>query len=293
MCLAARSPASADAAASPAAVSGMSVRPVCLYSRLHSVSPCLITISLLIAPPAAAGPVGRRTCRSPDLSPKVRTVSRRGHSSRFGRHHLSYPGYPPGNFVMLLLAEDVSPNLPEGSPMQLSDVPSTTVLADGSSQNHGPQNHGPQNLPSEEHVPADPPSRRAARPVTERIACWSARHRVIALVGWLVMVGGAVLAGHVYGTQSQPQYDPGQSGVAERMLDRLHVVTPPSESVLIQSRTSGPRRTFAASPRMRLAASAVVAALRALPGTASDIRSPFGRAGKELIAPGGGGVLVT
>src|SRR5262250_379511 len=131
------------------------------------------------------------------------------------------------------------------------------------------------------------------RPVTERIACWSARHAVIALVGWLVMVGGALLAGHVYGTQSQPQYDPGRSGVAERMLDRLHVVTPPSESVLIQSRTPGPQWTFAASPRMRLATSAVVSALRALPGAASNIRSPFGRAGKQLIAPGGGGVLVT
>ncbi|HEX9517862.1 MAG TPA: MMPL family transporter [Streptosporangiaceae bacterium] len=129
--------------------------------------------------------------------------------------------------------------------------------------------------------------------MTERIACWSARHAVIALVGWLVMVGGALLAGHVYGTQSQPQYDPGRSGVAEQMLDRLHVVTPPSESVLIQSRTPGPQRTFAASPRMRLATGAVVAALRALPGAASDIRSPFGRAGKALIAPGGGGVLVT
>ncbi|HEX9527516.1 MAG TPA: hypothetical protein VF951_08455, partial [Streptosporangiaceae bacterium] len=30
------------------------------------------------------------------------------------------------------------------------------------------------------------------RPVTERIACWSARHAVIALIGWLVMVGGAL-----------------------------------------------------------------------------------------------------
>src|SRR5260370_8027807 len=130
------------------------------------------------------------------------------------------------------------------------------------------------------------------RPVTERIACWSARHAVIALVGWLVMVGGALLAGHVYGTQSQPQYDPGSSGVAERMLDRLQVVTPPSESVLIQSRTPGPERTFAASPRMRLATGAVVAALRPLPGAARDINSPFGRAGKALIAPRDAGVLV-
>jgi len=64
------------------------------------------------------------------------------------------------------------------------------------------------------------------RPVTERIACWSARHRVIALIGWLVMVGGAFLAGQVFGTQSQPQYDPGQSGVAQRMLHHLNGVSP-------------------------------------------------------------------
>src|SRR5215468_7095554 len=139
--------------------------------------------------------------------------------------------------------------------------------------------------------PASAPGR--SRPVTERIACWSARHAVLALTAWLLMVGGAVLAGHVYGTQSQPQYDPGRSGVAERMLDRLHVVTPPSESVLIQSRTPGPQWTFASSPRMRLATGAVVAALRALPGAASDIRSPFGRAGGHMIGAGGRSALVT
>jgi RND superfamily putative drug exporter len=127
----------------------------------------------------------------------------------------------------------------------------------------------------------------------ERIACASARHKVIALAGWLVMVGGALLAGHVYGTQSNPEYDPGRSGVAEQMLSRLHVVTPPSESVLIQSRIAGQERTFAADSQMRLAARDIVTALRALPATAADVRSPFGRNGKELVAPGGGGVLIT
>ena len=84
--------------------------------------------------------------------------------------------------------------------------------------------------------------------MTERIACWSARHRFIALAGWLLMVGGAFLAGQVFGTQSQPQYDPGQSGVAERMLDRLDVVTPPSETVLIQTRAPVPTGTLTATP---------------------------------------------
>ena len=116
---------------------------------------------------------------------------------------------------------------------------------------------------------------------------------MIAIAAWLVMVGGSLLAGHLYGTQSQPQYDPGQAGAAERMLDQLHVVTPPSESVLIQPRVAGPGLTFAAEPQFRRAAREVVAALRALPGTAVDIRSPFGPAGGTLIAPGGRGVLVT
>jgi RND superfamily putative drug exporter len=171
--------------------------------------------------------------------------------------------------------------------MQLRDAPSTSMLAGGS----------PPNLRSEEHVIADPQRRSAAQPVTQRIACWSARHRVIALVGWLVMVGGAVLAGHVYGTQSQPQYDPGQSGVAERMLHRLNVVTPPTETVLIQSKGPMPAPTLAAAPAMtghvREAASAVVAALRALPGAATDIQSPFGPAGGHMIGAGGRSALVT
>ncbi|HXS62609.1 MAG TPA: MMPL family transporter [Streptosporangiaceae bacterium] len=136
-------------------------------------------------------------------------------------------------------------------------------------------------------------SAKRHRPVVERIACWSARHRVLALCAWLVMVGGALLAGHLVGTSSLPEYDPGQSGVAEQMLTQLHVVTPPSESVLIQSKVPGPERTFTAYPPMRLAAEQVVTALRDLPSAAANIESPFGRDGKELIAPGGGGVLIT
>jgi len=131
------------------------------------------------------------------------------------------------------------------------------------------------------------------RPAVEQIACWSARHRLIAITAWLAMVGGALLAGHLFGTQSHPQYDPGPSGVAERMLDQLHVVSPPSETVLIQPRVSGPGHAFATDPRLRQAARDVAAALRALPSVASDVRTPFGRGGSALVAPRGGGVLVT
>jgi RND superfamily putative drug exporter len=131
------------------------------------------------------------------------------------------------------------------------------------------------------------------RPLTERIACWSARHAVLALAGWLLLVGGALLAGHLYGTQSHPQYDPGPSGVAERMLDRMHVVTPPSESVLIQARIPGPGHTYGADPAIRQATREVVAALRSLPGTAARVRSPLGPGGRQMIAPHGAGALIT
>ena len=146
---------------------------------------------------------------------------------------------------------------------------------------------------AEGEAEAESASAGRARPMVERIACWSARHRLIAILAWLAMVGGALLAGHLSGTQSLPQYDPGPSGVAERMLDQMHVVSPPSESVLVQPLVPGPRRTFGADPQLRLAAHDVVAALRALPGAATQIRSPFDRGGSALVASGGRAVLIT
>src|SRR5580693_9332609 len=59
---------------------------------------------------------------------------------------------------------------------------------------------------------------RLRAPMVERIACWSARHRIAVIAGWLMLAVVALLAGHLLGTQSQPQYDPGQSGQAEQML---------------------------------------------------------------------------
>src|SRR5512135_2833560 len=73
-------------------------------------------------------------------------------------------------------------------------------------------------------------SRRPRAPMVERIACWSARHRIAVVVGWLVLAGTALLAGQLLGTQSQQQYDPGQAGRAEQMLHQLNVVSPPQET---------------------------------------------------------------
>jgi len=142
--------------------------------------------------------------------------------------------------------------------------------------------------------PATPQAGRpqsAGRPAVERIACWSARHRKAVVAGWLLFIGLAFLAGQVLGTQSRPQYDPGQAGQGEQVLHQLGVVTPPAESVLIQARDGA--STFASDPQMRQAVQAVVTALARRPGAAQDIASPLGPGGRTLVSPDGRSALVT
>src|SRR5215475_10624102 len=100
-----------------------------------------------------------------------------------------------------------------------------------------------------------PPPRTGARPpVVERIAGWSARHRAIALVGWLLLVAGAVVIGNTLGTKSLNSYDPGEAGRAERVLS---------------------------SPGV---------ALERIPRVATNVRSPLAPGGTAL-APGGHGLI--
>lgn len=110
---------------------------------------------------------------------------------------------------------------------------------------------------------------RLRSPVVERIAGWSIRHRKTAVLGWLALVVVAFAVGQLLGTPSLPQYDAGQSGRAEQTLQRLGVVSPPAESVLIQARAPG--ATLSSGPVMRQAARQVAAALGGLPRTG---RSP-------------------
>jgi putative drug exporter of the RND superfamily len=111
------------------------------------------------------------------------------------------------------------------------------------------------------------------------------------VIGWVLFVGVAFVAGHMLGTQSRPQYDPGQAGQAEQALHALGVTTPPAESVLIQARAPGV--TFKNDPQMREATRAVVTALRRLPQAAEDIASPLGPGGRGLVSADGRSALVT
>ncbi|HEX9623309.1 MAG TPA: MMPL family transporter [Streptosporangiaceae bacterium] len=140
--------------------------------------------------------------------------------------------------------------------------------------------------------PSTEPERRH-QPVVERIAGWSIRHRKTAVLGWLLLVVAIFFIGQHIAASNVNSYDPGQSGQAERTLDRLNVSgPPPSESVLIQSRN--PNTRFATDQAMRHAVTQVVAALHRLPrSTASGITSPLGPGGRSLISADGRSALVT
>jgi len=127
-------------------------------------------------------------------------------------------------------------------------------------------------LPKSDPALDEPRRTRARPPLIERIASWSARHRKSAILGWLALVIAAFAVGQVLGTPNLPSYDAGQSGQAEHTLQRLGVTTPPAESVLVQARAAG--ATMATDPAMRQAIGQVTASLRALPGSATGIRSP-------------------
>jgi RND superfamily putative drug exporter len=99
------------------------------------------------------------------------------------------------------------------------------------------------------------------------------------------------MAGQMLGSKNVPSYDPGQAGRAERVLSQPGVQTPPSESVLIQAHAAG--APFASDPQLRQAVQQVVTALRHLPGTARDIRSPLTPAGRSLVSADGRSALVT
>jgi RND superfamily putative drug exporter len=136
------------------------------------------------------------------------------------------------------------------------------------------------------HAGPEPPKQLSRPPVVERIAGWSARHRKTAVLGWLALVVGAALIGSVLGTKNLPSYDPGQAGRAERVLNQPGVIQRPSESVLIQARSAG--QTVRSDPEMRQAAQEVVAALRGMPRSAADIRSPLAANGGASGGAAGG-----
>src|SRR5262249_9215504 len=94
--------------------------------------------------------------------------------------------------------------------------------------------------------------------------------------------------GHMIPSTNVQQYDAGQSGRAEQMLDRLNVKSPPTENVLIQARSPG-----VSDPEFRRATAQVGAALRSRPGSAAGIRARLSPGATSLISADGRSALVT
>jgi RND superfamily putative drug exporter len=105
-----------------------------------------------------------------------------------------------------------------------------------------------------------------------RIALWSARHRWLAVLLWVAVVAGALVAGGSVGTNEASDSDQavGRSAAAERALHRAEWPGEvPSESVLVQSRDGG-----AVDPEAP-AVQRLHDDIAALPG-AADVSDPIG-----------------
>src|SRR5829696_3848597 len=111
------------------------------------------------------------------------------------------------------------------------------------------------------------------RNLAERAGHWSARHRKIAIFGWLALVLIAGAVGSAVGTQHIADEDlgNGESREADRVLADAGFADRATEQVLVQDREGN--LTFA-SPRFRAAVSDVATELDGIP-TIVDLKSPL------------------
>src|SRR3954463_14790492 len=127
--------------------------------------------------------------------------------------------------------------------------------------------------------------------LAQRAARWSARHRRIAILGWLGLVAVSIFIGGAVGQKNIKTEDQnsGQARQADQILaeggffDRAH------EQVLIQGENG---RITVADPRFRRAVDDVVVRLRRTPN-ALDVQSPLAPANSGQISADRRSALVT
>jgi RND superfamily putative drug exporter len=123
-------------------------------------------------------------------------------------------------------------------------------------------------------ITADPRARNAPhttrRGIVAAVADWSARHRALAIGGWLALIALAVLSGALPLGEDARATDPGEAGVAEALINAEggYAVR---ENVLI---TGDPAASQAAVADL-------VAALAAAPEAVGDIGSPLSDHGER------------
>ncbi|RFU42861.1 MMPL family transporter [Actinomadura logoneensis] len=102
------------------------------------------------------------------------------------------------------------------------------------------------------------------RNIAERLGYWSARHRTVAIVGWLAFVVLASVLGGMSGTEKLKPYEQGvgSSARAEKIIDEAGIDDPSTEMVLLHSDDSGALAKAVTDVRARLQASGQAAAMK-------------------------------
>jgi uncharacterized membrane protein YdfJ with MMPL/SSD domain len=126
------------------------------------------------------------------------------------------------------------------------------------------------------------------RNLTARAATWSAKHRRIAILGWMAFVLSAIVLGSAIGTKhiSSDNEGVGDSGRADRIVNAKFPQSS-GEQVLIQS-----NKLTVRDPAFRAAVRDVAKRVSAT-GTAQDLRSPLVAANRGEISRDGHSALVS
>jgi RND superfamily putative drug exporter len=120
-----------------------------------------------------------------------------------------------------------------------------------------------------------------------RMGRWSARHRKVAIWGWIAFVIAAVAIGQAVGTQRPSHHDYiGDSGQAERLFDE-HFPKKEGEQVLIQA----PKGGHATDASVRRAVDQTIAAVSGKPGVI-NVESPYQKGNEDQVSKDGRSVLV-
>jgi uncharacterized membrane protein YdfJ with MMPL/SSD domain len=134
----------------------------------------------------------------------------------------------------------------------------------------------------------DGASDRATFNLVARMGRWSARHRKLAIVGWLAFVLVALVLGGLVGTKqlSDADTEVGQSRTAAKLFARGGFDSGDAEHVLVQSSTLTARE-----PAFRSAVRGVERTLAIQPGV-DELRSPYATGNGGGISPDGHAALV-
>src|SRR6478735_7456319 len=126
------------------------------------------------------------------------------------------------------------------------------------------------------------------RNLTARAATWSARHRRIAILGWMAFVVAAVVLGSAVGTKHIASNNDGvgESARADQIINAKFPQYA-GEQVLIQS-----KKLTAADPQFQAAVRDVVKRVAAT-RTVQDLRSPLAPANRGEISRDGHSALVS